>query len=57
MYRVYDHVEEQAFRSCLTENGSDAEENGCANGTGTVVSRAVAVVAVVVKMGVCSLVK
>ncbi|XP_060737001.1 phosphatidylinositol 3,4,5-trisphosphate-dependent Rac exchanger 1 protein isoform X2 [Tachysurus vachellii] len=33
VYRVYDNVEEQAFRSCLTENGSDTEENGCSNGT------------------------
>lgn len=47
VYRVYDDVEEQAFSSCLSENGSDAEENGCTNGTGTVVSLAVTVVAVV----------
>lgn len=47
VYRAYDDVEEQAFSSCLSENGSDAEENGCANGTGTVVSLAVTVVAVV----------
>ncbi|KAL7884930.1 hypothetical protein AOLI_G00077000 [Acnodon oligacanthus] len=32
VYRVYDDVEEQAFSSCLSENSSDAEENGCSNG-------------------------
>lgn len=47
VYRVYDDMDEQAFSSCLSENGSDAEENRCANGTGTVVYLAVAVVAVV----------
>lgn len=49
VYRVYDDVEEQAFSSCLSENGSDAEENSCTNGTGTVVSLAVAVAEVVVR--------
>lgn len=33
VYRVYDDMDEQAFSSCLSENGSDAEENRCANGT------------------------